>query len=131
MTRAGLTGMRSAYGFVIRAVAVERPTIKKLAKLLDVSKQAASKLAEEMVRNDFIRRAADPDDRRSVRLELTSKGRKVLRRALATSARMENELKRRAGKRDVDTMRRVLMEFLRQNGGVEDVLARRAKFLWP
>jgi hypothetical protein len=47
MTGDGLGDMRPSYGLVIRAVAAVEPTINRLAELLGVTKQAASKLAEE------------------------------------------------------------------------------------
>jgi DNA-binding MarR family transcriptional regulator len=130
MTAADLGDMRPAYGFVIRAVATDALTITQLAAALEVSKQAASKLVDEMEGRDFIRRAADLIDRRAVRLELTDKGRNVLRRALATSARLERKLEAEIGTRDLAAFRRALMAFLRQNGGADDVLARRVKALW-
>jgi hypothetical protein len=35
----GIHGMRPSFGFVIRAVAAEQPTITRLAEMLDVTKQ--------------------------------------------------------------------------------------------
>ncbi|MEA2570140.1 MAG: hypothetical protein QOI24_2141 [Acidobacteriota bacterium] len=130
MVAADLGDMRPAYGFVIRAVAAEALTVTQLAGALDVSKQAASKLVDDMEGKGFIRRAAHLTDRRAVRLELTDKGKNVLRRALATSARLERKLEAEVGRRNLTAFRRVLMVFLRQNGGAEDVLARRVRALW-
>src|SRR5919204_5198045 len=81
MQRAGLADMKPSYGFVIRAVAAEEPTINRLAELLEVTKQAASRLADEMERDGFIERRPDPEDRRRLRLCLTAKGKRVRRRA--------------------------------------------------
>ena len=78
--------MRPTYGFVIRAVAAESPTINRLAELLDVSKQAASKLADEMHRAGFLERTEDTADRRHTRLTLSRKGKAVF----ASSARQSN-----------------------------------------
>jgi aminopeptidase N len=41
---AGGGSMRSSFGFVLRAVDAEQPTVSRLAELLGVTKQAASKL---------------------------------------------------------------------------------------
>jgi len=49
----GARDARPAFGFVIRAVDAEEPTVTRLAELLGVSRQAASKLADEMVRRGF------------------------------------------------------------------------------
>jgi DNA-binding MarR family transcriptional regulator len=129
MRAAGLT-VTPAFGFVIRAVAAEQPTINRLAELLDVSKQAASKLADEVEQAGFIERAANPADRRSVRLRLTAEGKKVRRRALATSERLERELVDVVGADAVAGCRATLMALLARSGDVDDVLARRARITW-
>ena len=130
MRVAGIAGVRPAYGFVIRAVAAEQPTVNRLAELLDISKQAASKLAQQMVRAGFLAQAPDETDRRQIRLRLGAKGRRVREQALATSAAVERELRRAAGSTSVDGLRRALLELLGRQGGLEDVLARRARPVW-
>lgn len=127
MEGAGIAGMRPTYGFVIRAVAAESPTINRLAELLDVSKQAASKLADEMHRAGFLERTEDTADRRHTRLTLSRKGKAVFSRALRASRAMERTLRTRIGKKEVDVFRRVLIAFIEQHGQLHDVLARRAK----
>ena len=82
----GARDARPAFGFVIRAVDAEEPTVTRLAELLGVSRQAASKLADEMVQRGYLLRAADPDDRRRTRLRLSAKGRRVRKRAAEESA---------------------------------------------
>ncbi len=130
MRDGGLGEVRPMNGFVIRAVAAERPTIQRLAELLDSSKQFASKIADEMVRAGFLRRVADPGDRRLSRLVLAARGERVLRRALATSAALERELARAVGPRGVAELRRALLALLARQGGLEDVRARRARPVW-
>lgn len=130
MRAAGIAGVRPAYGFVIRAVAAEEPTMNRLAELLDISKQAASKLAQQMVRGGFLVRVTDERDRRQTRLRLGAKGKRVRDQALATSAALERELRRAAGPASVDGLRRALLDLLARQGGLEDVLARRARPVW-
>jgi DNA-binding MarR family transcriptional regulator len=55
----GARDMRPAFGFVIRAVDAEEPTVGRLAEMLGVSRQAASKLADEMARRGYLLRAAE------------------------------------------------------------------------
>src|SRR3954471_10616084 len=75
--KAGAPDVRPACGFVTRAVAAEEPTVGRLAELLGVSRQAASKVADEMVARGYLLRRADPADRRRTRLRLGAKGRRV------------------------------------------------------
>ncbi|MFL5865181.1 MAG: MarR family winged helix-turn-helix transcriptional regulator [Solirubrobacteraceae bacterium] len=126
----GIAGIRPSFGFVIRAVAAEQPTITRLAEMLDVTKQSASGLADEAERAGFIERVADPADRRSRHLRLTSKGEQVRVTALATSAQLERELEGELGAAGLDALRSGLLALVTSTGDLEDVLARRARLVW-
>ena len=123
----GARDMRSAFGYVIRAVDAEEPTVGRLAELLGVSRQAASKLADEMVGRGYLLRTADPEDRRRTRLRLSAKGRRVRQRAAAESAAIEAELREAAGERAVDGLRRALLTFIEREGALEEVQALRSR----
>jgi len=123
----GARDMRPAFGFVIRAVAAEEPTVGRLAELLGVTRQAASKLADEMVGRGYLLRAPDPSDRRRTRLRLSAKGRRVRERAAAESAMIEAELRDAVGDRAVDGMRRALLAFVEQEGALDEVRALRSR----
>jgi DNA-binding MarR family transcriptional regulator len=125
-----IEGMRPSFGFVIRAVAAEQPTITRLAEMLDVTKQSASALADEAERAGFVERAPVAGDRRARHLRLTAKGRKVRATALATSGRLERELEASLGADAVAGLRAGLLEIVSRSGALEDVLARRARLVW-
>lgn len=127
MAEGGIRGMRPLYGFVIRAVSSESPTVSRLAELLDVTKQAASQLADDMCRAGFLERQGDTADRRRTRLVLSRTGSLVWQRARRTSAAMERELRAECGDERVDAFRAVLLTFVARHGGLEDVRALRAK----
>jgi DNA-binding MarR family transcriptional regulator len=123
----GARDARPAFGFVIRAVDAEEPTVTRLAELLGVSRQAASKLADEMVRRGYLLRAPDPDDRRRTRLRLSAKGRRVRERAAAESSAIEAELRAAVGDRAVDGLRRALLAFVEREGALDEVRALRSR----
>ena len=127
MDGSGLQGMRPLYGFVVRAVAAESPTVSRLAELLDVTKQAASQLVDDMCRAGFLMREGDALDRRRARLVLSPTGKAVFQRARRTSAAMERELRAECGDVKVDAFRSVLLAFVTRHGGLDDVRALRAK----
>jgi DNA-binding MarR family transcriptional regulator len=126
----GLGEVRPKHGYVIRAVHAEQPTINRLAELLDTSKQAASKLADAMVRAGFLERFPDTEDRRLIRLRLARKGQRVRDRAIQTSEAMEKELTKRVGARDVAALRRALVALLDTHGALDEAVARRARPVW-
>jgi DNA-binding MarR family transcriptional regulator len=127
LQRRGIDGMRPSYGFVVRAVHAEEPTVNRLAELLGVTKQSASKLADDMIRAGFLERRPDPEDRRRVRLALTGRGQAVRRSALRTSEKLEAELAGALGARGVPALRRGLLALIEQEGGLEAVAARRPR----
>jgi DNA-binding MarR family transcriptional regulator len=129
MEERGIAGMRPSYGYVIRAVAAEEPSVNRMAELLGVTKQSASRLVGDMERDGFVERVAQPDDRRVRRLRLTERGREVRSTALATSAAMEAELRRELGD-DVDAARRALVALVAAAGTLGDLSAGRARPSW-
>jgi DNA-binding MarR family transcriptional regulator len=101
--------------------------VTRLAELLGVSRQAASKLADEMVQRGYLLRAPDPDDRRRTHLRLSAKGRRVRQRAAAESAAIEAELRAAVGDRAVDGLRRALLAFVEREGALDEVTALRSR----
>jgi DNA-binding MarR family transcriptional regulator len=123
----GGEAMRPSFGFVIRAVAAERPTVSRLAELLGVSKQAASRLADDMVRLDYLQRAEDAADRRRVSLRLTAVSERIMARARRESAAMQDELRDRFGAEAVTTLRELLTSFVVEHGGEAELAANRTR----
>jgi DNA-binding MarR family transcriptional regulator len=129
---AGGDRMRPSFGFVLRAVVAEEPTVSRLAELLGVTKQAAaSRLVDDMVTLDFLQRSDLPGDRRQKRLHLTPTGERIRQRALAESRQMEDELRRRFGDTQVDNLRTLLIDFVERHGGGEELAARRSRASGP
>ena len=124
---AGGEAMRPSFGFVIRAVAAEQPTVTRLAAMLGTSKQAASRLADDMVALGYLERAADADDRRRTRLALSARGERIRARARKESETMEAELRERFGGDDVGALRRLLVDFVERHGGAEELAAQRSR----
>jgi DNA-binding MarR family transcriptional regulator len=123
----GGQSMRPSFGFVLRAVAAEQPTVSRLAELLGVTKQAASRLVDDMVTLGYLERAEDPRDRRRTRLRLSAAGERIRDRALDESRKMEAELRERLGEAEVSHMRAVLTDFVERHGGADELAAARSR----
>ena len=123
--------MRPSFGFVLRAVAAEQPTVSRLAELLGVTKQAASRLADDMVTLGLLERSELAGDRRHKRLHLSPTGQRIRDRALAESLQMEDELRQRFGDTQVDTLRTLLVDFVERHGGGDELAARRSRASGP
>jgi DNA-binding MarR family transcriptional regulator len=130
VAQAGIDGMRTPYGYVIRALYGDRLTLTQLADRLGVTKQAAIKVVDEMESRGFVKREPYAGDRRAKVLTLTRKGLAVRAAARKESRRMEAELRRELGPEDVAAMRRVLLQFLERHGGGPDAVGGRARPVW-
>ncbi|MGZ4187954.1 MAG: MarR family winged helix-turn-helix transcriptional regulator [Solirubrobacteraceae bacterium] len=130
VARSGVNDMRAPFGYVIRALADGDRTLTELAVLLGVSKQAAIKVVDEMEARGFLARATHADDRRVKLLQLTPKGRKVRRAALAESHKIERELRTEVGNAAVDDMRTALEQLLARHDALADARAGRSRALW-
>jgi DNA-binding MarR family transcriptional regulator len=124
---AGGEAMRPSFGFVLRAVAAEQPTVSRLAELLGVTKQGASRLADDMVTLGYLERNEDPADRRRTRLRLSPAGERIRARALAESHAMEDELRQRFGDTKVRHLRALLTDFIEHHGGGDELAAQRSR----
>ena len=127
VAEAGGAAMRPSFGFVIRAVAAEQPTVTRLAQLLGVTKQAASRLADDMVALGYLERHADPDDRRRVQLRLSRTGERIRARARRESGAIEDELRERFGDAAVGHLRDLLADFVVRHGGGDELAAQRSR----
>jgi len=94
---------------------------------LGVTKQATSRLVEDMVTLGLLQRAELPGDRRQKRLHLSPTGERIRERALAESREMEDELRQRFGDAQVDILRTLLIDFVERHGGGDELAARRSR----
>jgi DNA-binding MarR family transcriptional regulator len=91
LARRGHAELRPMHGFVFQAIGVDGTTAVDLGRRLGISKQAAGKTIESLERLGYVQRGADPADRRSKIVRLTSRGIDALRQ----SAEIFDELRAR------------------------------------
>ena len=70
----GFEGVRPAHGFAFARLAPDGATVTELAGHLGVTKQAASQLVDEIVRNGYAERRPHPEDARARLVVLTERG---------------------------------------------------------
>jgi DNA-binding MarR family transcriptional regulator len=88
---AGFTDVRPAYGFVLLATRGNGTTTVELAKLLGVTKQAASKLLGSMEAAGYVRRSTDTTDGRIRNIELAERGEQLLVAVESIYAELEQQ----------------------------------------
>ncbi|MEV4638770.1 MarR family winged helix-turn-helix transcriptional regulator [Actinoplanes sp. NPDC049548] len=77
----GFTDLRPAHGFAFARLAGDGATVMQLAEHLDVTKQAASQMVEDLAKKGYVERRPHPDDARARLIVLTEKGRACTRAA--------------------------------------------------
>jgi DNA-binding MarR family transcriptional regulator len=82
----GFDDLRPAHGFAFARLAPGGATITQLAEHLDVSRQAAAQLVDELTAKGYVERRPHPDDARARLIILTEKGWACTRAAEAAMA---------------------------------------------
>lgn len=77
----GFTDLRPAHGFAFALLAGGGATVGELARHLDVTKQAASQMVEDLVGKGYVERHPHPGDARARLIVLTHRGRACTRAA--------------------------------------------------
>ena len=74
----GYRDVSPTFGYVLLALREAPKTITEIASLLDVSKQAASKLVDSMASGGYVSRTAHGDDARAKAVAITARGSRFL-----------------------------------------------------
>src|SRR6185503_13405439 len=97
LARDGFDDLGTAFGYVFRALADDRPSQQQLAEQLGITAQGVAKLIGEMVEKGYVQRTTDKDDSRIKRLALAPRGRAALSAARRFHAQFEKELSKDIG----------------------------------
>jgi DNA-binding MarR family transcriptional regulator len=118
MIEARLEGLADSYGFTLaegdllftlrRAGAAQRMLPSELSASLLVSSGTMTSRLDRLEARDLIRRIPNPDDRRSVLVELTDPGRKVANKAVTQHVAAEQSMLEVLSKRDRVELDRLL-----------------------
>src|SRR6266516_63829 len=95
-------------GFVLRTLGAGPTTISGLAERLDITKQGASQIVDDMERRGYVVRRPDPSDARAKLLHLSERGEAALHAARKFHQAYERKLRKRFGDEAIDTVRDVL-----------------------
>lgn len=82
----GFADLRPAHGFAFARLSAGGATITQLAEHLDVTRQAAAQLVDELIAKGYVARNPHPRDARARLIVLTDKGRACTRAAEAAIA---------------------------------------------
>jgi DNA-binding MarR family transcriptional regulator len=95
-------------GVVFRMLHAGPRTVSDLAGRLEITKQGAAQIIEDMERRGYVVRRPDPGDARARLVELSERGRGALDAARDFHRRYEQRLVREHGRAGLDAVRAVL-----------------------
>jgi DNA-binding MarR family transcriptional regulator len=105
---AGFTDLGRSDGFVFRSLADRPMTVSELANHLEITKQGAAQVIDDMERRGYVEREPDPDDRRARLVRLSGRGEQALANARRFHRDYERRLARAHGPDAVQTLRAML-----------------------
>ena len=108
MAEHGYDDLGRSDGVVFRMLHAGPRTVSDLAGRLEITKQGAAQIIEDMERRGYVVRRPDPADARARLVELSERGRGALAAARDFHRRFEQSLVRRHGREDVAAVRAVL-----------------------
>lgn len=93
------------FGYVLLAARDGALTGSDVAELMNMTKQAASKLVDSMESRGYLERGEHPDDARAKILRVTPRGKRLLALVEAIYREIENEWASAIGKRELEALR--------------------------
>jgi DNA-binding MarR family transcriptional regulator len=94
-------------GFVLRTLSQAPATISTLATRLDITKQGAAQIVDDMERRGYVERHPDPTDGRARLIHLSERGQAALKAARKFHQAYERRLRKQYGDEVIDAMRAV------------------------
>src|ERR1700710_2730987 len=127
LAAAGFGGARSTFGPVLRALRAGDSTLVALARDLGVTKQAVSRVVEDMRAARVARHRRRPTDGRARLLALTARGREMVGAAIEIGTRFEASMASELGVQRVRALRAGLEHVVERAGAAGELAARRVR----
>ena len=122
LAKHGYDDIRSAYGYVFRALADGSLKLGELARRLGITDQGMLKIVQGMEQRGYGAREADPDDGRANRVALAKRGRAALATARRFHANFERELGETLGTAETAKFRALLERLVNEGAAAQRVL---------
>jgi DNA-binding MarR family transcriptional regulator len=108
LNKQGFEDQGRSDGYVLRALGAAPTTVSALADRLEISKQGAGQIVDDMERRGYVERRPDPGDGRARLLHLSERGRAALSAARRFHQRYERALVAEHGQEAVAGLRALL-----------------------
>jgi len=108
----GFKELRSTHTALLSNLEIEGSRLTYVAQQAGMTKQAMGRLAEELIRLDYIKSTRDKDDQRAVNLMFTVAGIDLMRQSFAVMGDIEQRCRNRIGKANYQKLLDMLSEIV-------------------
>ena len=86
-------------------------SMSEMSQLLSIDNSTLTGLVDRLERAGFVRRNSNPDDRRTLNIDITDSGVRELEKAKAVIRRVNEEIKTGFSEQEIESFKRVLQHF--------------------
>jgi len=115
--QAGFDDLRESDGYVFQHLVPGPIAVTELAARLGVTQQAASKSVADLEGRGYVVRKSAPDDARYRLVDLSERGKQVIKKTRSIRAALEKELLTRVGAKDAPRFAKTLADIAASLGG--------------
>ncbi len=102
--------IRPTHGCIFRFVGGEGMRLTVLAEMAGMTKQSVGEIVDDLVARGYVKRIADPEDKRAKLICLTERGKRAQATGRALFAKVEEQWRERYGERRIQQLRKLLEE---------------------
>ena len=123
---AGFRNVRESHGYVIQHLIEADRSITELARRMEVTQQAVSKVVAELAEIGILDIVSGAD-RRAKRVRLSRRGWEVVRLGRRVRRQIEKRLIRASGAKQYETAKSILSAYLEALGGMDRIQSRQIR----
>ncbi|MFG2606600.1 MarR family winged helix-turn-helix transcriptional regulator [Streptomyces sp. NPDC048514] len=127
LREAGFTDVRRSHGYVFQHLLAGPITVGRLADLLGMTGQGASKAVKELEGLGYVTRTADPEDARVRLVALTERGSRAVQESRRARREYHEEVRNLLGDTEMDALIRNLHALAVHTQGLDLLLQRRLR----
>jgi DNA-binding MarR family transcriptional regulator len=110
LERTEFADLRPTHGCVFRFVRDPGLRLTVLAEMAGMTKQSVGEIVDDLVARGYVKRIADPEDKRAKLICLTERGERAQATGRALFAKVEEQWSERYGERRIQQLRKLMEE---------------------
>lgn len=110
----GFEDISYSHGWIFHHTKEEGSRVTELAAIAKITKQSMSALVAQLETNGYVKKKADPSDKRAWLLVLTAKGKRVKEAGQSINFALEKKWEEKLGKKEYHAFRELLIKLCKE-----------------